>query len=161
MCLLVISQYLLQFKYTYNYTKLSLLKAYIAIHKFDIICLSETHLDCSTISDDDNLEILGCNLIRSNHPSNNKRGGVCIFYKDFLPLRVLSFQYLQELKIENGELEIGGNIYSFIFLFRSPRRSQDEFEKFIETLELNLERFCQSNLFLIMLTGDLNVKSKN
>ena len=44
-----------------NYIKLSLLKAYIAIHKFDIICLSETYLDSSTTSDDDNLAISGCN----------------------------------------------------------------------------------------------------
>ena len=63
----------------YNYTKLSSLKAFIAVHKFDIICLSET------ISDD-NLEISGYGLVRSDHPSNNKRGGVCVYYKIFLPL---------------------------------------------------------------------------
>ena len=78
----------------HNYTKLFLLKAYIAIPKFDIICLSETYLDSSTTSDDDDLAISGYNLIRSDHPSNNKRGGVCIYYKNFLPLRVLSIQYL-------------------------------------------------------------------
>ena len=37
----------------HNYTKLFLLKAYIAVHKFDIFCLSETYLDSSTTSDDD------------------------------------------------------------------------------------------------------------
>ena len=73
----------------HNYIKLFLLKAYIAIHKFDITCLSETYLDSSTTPDDDNLAISGNNLIRSDHPSNNKRGGVCIYYKNFLPLRVL------------------------------------------------------------------------
>ena len=51
--LLVISQYVI----THNYNKLILLKVYIAIHKFDIIGLSETYLDSSTTSDDDNLEI--------------------------------------------------------------------------------------------------------
>ena len=79
----------------HNYIKLFLLKAYITIHKFDIICLSETYLDSSTTSDDDNLAISGYNLIRSDHPSNNKRGGVCIYYKNFLPLLVLSIQCLQ------------------------------------------------------------------
>ena len=78
----------------HNYTKLFLLKAYIAIPNFDIICLSETYLDSSTTSDDDDLAISGYNLIRSDHPSNNKRGGVCFYYKNFLPLRVLSIQYL-------------------------------------------------------------------
>ena len=60
----------------HNYTKSFLLKAYIAIHKFDIIYLLETYLDSSTTSDRNNLSILGYNLIRSDHPSSNKCGGV-------------------------------------------------------------------------------------
>ena len=32
---------------SYNYTKLFSLKAHIAVHKFDIICFSETYLDLS------------------------------------------------------------------------------------------------------------------
>ena len=64
----------------HNYAKVFLLKAYIAVYKFDITCISETYLDTSIISDDGNLEVLGYNLIRSDHPSNSKRGGVCIYY---------------------------------------------------------------------------------
>ena len=37
----------------HNYTKLFALKAYIAIHKFDIVFLSETYLYSSTSSGDD------------------------------------------------------------------------------------------------------------
>ena len=65
----------------YNYAKILLLKAYIAILRFDIICISETYLDSSTSSDDNDLEISGYNLIRSDHPSNNKLGGICLYYK--------------------------------------------------------------------------------
>ena len=136
-----------------------LLKAYIAIHKFDIICLSETYLDSSTTSHDDDLSNSGYNLIRSDHPSNNKRGGVCIYYKNFFLLRVLSVQYLQECI--NFELNIGGKICNFIYLYRSPSQTQDKFEKFIDNLELHLETLCQNNPFLIVLIGDLNAKSKN
>ena len=100
----------------------------------------------------------GHNLIRPDHPSNNKRGGVCIYYKNFLPLRVLSIQYLQECI--NFELNIGGKICNFISLYRSTSQTQDEFEKFIDNLELNLDILCQSP-FPIVLIGDLNAKSKN
>ena len=127
----------------HNYTKLFLLIAYIAIHKFDIICLSETYLDSSTTSDDDNLAISGYNLIRSDHPSNNKRGGVCIYYNSFLPLRVPSIQYLQECI--NFELNICGQTCNFISLYRSPSQTQDKFEQFIDNLELNLESLCQND----------------
>ena len=140
----------------YNYIELFLLKAYVAIHKFDIICLSETYLDSTTSSDDDNLAILEYNLMRSDHPSNNKHGGVCICYKHFLPLRVLSIEYLQECI--NFELNIVGKIRNFISLNRSPSQSQDEYEKFIDNLELSLETLCQNNPFIIVLIGDLNAK---
>ena len=143
----------------HNYSKLFLLKACIAIHKFDLICLSETYLDSSTTSDDDNLEISRYNLIHSDHSFNNTRSDVCIYYKTFLPLRVLSVQYLEECI--NFELNIGGKIWNFISLYRYPSQTQDEFEKFIENLELNLESLCQNNPFLMVLIGDLNAKPKN
>ena len=55
----------------HNYSKASLLKAYVVVYKFDMVCISETYLDSSSItSDDGNFEILGYNLIRSDHPSN-------------------------------------------------------------------------------------------
>ena len=145
----------------HNYTKLFLLKTYIAIHRLDIICLSETYLDSSTTSDDDNLAVLKYNLIRIDHPSNNKRGGVCIYYKNFLPLRVLSIQYLQECICKNFELNIGGKICNFISLYRSLSQTQDEFEKFFDNLELNLDILCQKKPFLTVLIEDLNAKSKN
>ena len=70
----------------HNYVKVFLL--------FDIICISETYLDSSTPSDDSNLEISGYTLVCSDHHSNNKREGVCIYYKSLLPLRILDVQYL-------------------------------------------------------------------
>ena len=55
----------------HNYAKLSLLKAYLLFHKFDIICLSETYLNSSNSPDDETLEISGYNLVRSDHPFNS------------------------------------------------------------------------------------------
>ena len=48
----------------HNYSKVSLLKAYLAVHKFDIVCLSETYLDSNTAPDIENLKISGYNLIK-------------------------------------------------------------------------------------------------
>ena len=143
----------------YNYTKLSSLKAFIAVHKFDIICLSETYLDSSVAPDDDNLEISGYSLVRSDHPSNNKRGGVCVYYKNFLPLRVLDIQYLHECI--NFELKIGDKLCNFVALYRSPSQTQDEFGKFSDNLELNLGTLSQKNPFLVVAIGDFNAKSKS
>ena len=65
----------------YDYSKLFVLHLYNSLHKFDIICLSETYLHSNTPLNDDNLEISSYTLLRSDHASNTKRGGVCLYYK--------------------------------------------------------------------------------
>ena len=56
----------------HNFSKISLLKAYNAIHTYDIICLSETYLNHDLLSANDNLKIPDYELIRVDHPSNQK-----------------------------------------------------------------------------------------
>ena len=46
----------------HNYAKVFLLKAYITVYKFDIICISDTYADTSITSDDGNLEIDGLTI---------------------------------------------------------------------------------------------------
>ena len=54
----------------HNYLIASPLRAYVAINKFDVVCLSETYLDSSKLYDDDNFNLPDYNLIRADHPSN-------------------------------------------------------------------------------------------
>ena len=68
---------------THNFIKISLLCAYVSSHNFNILCLSETYLDSSISSNDNNLTISGYDLYRADHPSNVKLGGgICIYYKN-------------------------------------------------------------------------------
>ena len=53
---------------------------------YDIICLTETFLDSLIENDDDRISIPGYNLLRTDHPSNAKRGFVSSYYKDHLPV---------------------------------------------------------------------------
>ena len=64
----------------HNFSKVSLLRAYIPVHKFDVICISETFPNSDTGFDDDNLKIEGYNIVRSDDPCTSKQGGVCIYY---------------------------------------------------------------------------------
>ena len=90
-------------------TKVSLLSAIISAHKLDIIYLSETYVNSETSPDDDNLEIPGYNMITKDHPSNTKRGGVCVYYKNksTLPFKLINIKYLQECF--TFEIRIGRN----------------------------------------------------
>ena len=55
----------------------SLEEAYNTIYEYDILCKSETYLDSSVSVLDTTLSLPGYNLVRSDHPSSIKRGGIC------------------------------------------------------------------------------------
>ena len=129
----------------HNFLKVSLLRAYITIHSFDVMCPSETYLDSSNSHDDNNLQIPGYNLYRVDHPLNIKRGGVCIYCKISLPLKIKNIQYLQECI--NFEIKIKGKLCNFITLYRSPNQCLDDFESFINNTELNLDSIMTNNPF--------------
>ena len=133
-----------------------LLKVYIAIPKFDIICISETYLDSSTPFVQ--FRNFWVHLSLSRPPCQQKRGGVSILYKSFLPLRILNVQYLQGSIF--FELKIAEKAWNFFSLYRSPSQIQDDFEAFTENLELNLENGAK-NPFLVVSTRDFNAKSTN
>ena len=80
----------------HNFAKLSLLTAYNLVHSFDIIYLSETYLNSETPPNDTRLELPGYNLFRSGQPSNNKKRGVCVYYKSTFPLKILNISNLDE-----------------------------------------------------------------
>ena len=70
----------------HDFIKLPLIEAYIATNNFDIACLSETFLDSTIPNDDNRIKIAGYSLVRADHLSNTKKGGVCTYYEDFLPV---------------------------------------------------------------------------
>ena len=68
---------------SHSFIKKDLLTAFNSIHNFDIIFLSETFLNSSYEIDSHVLNIPNYTLVRADHPSDSKRGGVCVYYKSF------------------------------------------------------------------------------
>ena len=139
--------------------KVSLLSAFLSVQKFDIICLSETYLNFKTSPDDDNLEIPGNNIIRKNRPCNTKRGGVCVYYKNTLPFKLINIKYLQECI--TFERRIWRKCCKFICLYRSPSQTNDKLKSLLKKFELTLDKTHEDNPFMISVLGDFNAKSKN
>ena len=142
----------------HSYLKVSLLRAHVAINKFDVVFLSKTFVDSSNLSDDDNFNLHGCNVVRADHPSNTKKGGVCIYFINPLPLKVLDIQLLQDFI--DFEIKIAEKTCNFISLYRSPKQSKDEFETFADNLEVNFDSVALGNPYLIVVLGDFNAQTK-
>ena len=48
----------------------------------------QRHILTTTALNDENIAITGYNLLRADHVSNCKRGGVCVYYKSSFALRL-------------------------------------------------------------------------
>ena len=56
---------------------------------------------------------------------------------------------------------IENKICNFITLHKCPSQKQDDFQAFIDNLEMNLETLVQKYPFLTTVIGDFKAKSKN
>ena len=102
------------------------------------------------------MEIAGYNLVREDHPSNSKRGGVCVYNERSLPFSVINVKYLQESIL--FELKIRVKCCNFSCLYRSPSETQDELDTFLNYFELTLDKIHENNLFMTVVLGDFNAK---
>ena len=141
----------------YDSTKISLLQAYITQHNYDIICLTETFLNSSILSDDNSIKIDGYNLIRSDHPSDSKNDGVCIYYKEHIPLilrddiNTLDNCLVTEIRSQNGKCFL-------TCIYRSPSQNQDELKKFCANFDIFLNNIYDELLLCSIVTGDFNAR---
>ena len=143
----------------HNFQKLELFQGFILSNKVDILCLFETFLNSDISCDDNNFQLRGFDLINAEYRSNTKRGEVCIYYRNFLPLKLINVHYLNECI--TVKIKLGDKIWNFVFLYRSTKQSEDDFENFFNNLELILDAVCTTNPFLIDAIDDFNAKSSN
>ena len=113
----------------HNKVKLSSVAAYNTIHKYDFICISETYLDSSVPTHDRDTLINGYYLIRADHPSNNKTGGVCIYYRESLAVQLVETNYLSKCLL--CEVSINDKKGNVAVLYRSLSQNSLEFDNFI------------------------------
>ena len=145
--------------YAHNFSKVLLLRVYHSIHKFGAICKCETLLNSDTAYDDENLMIEGYNIVWSEHSPNSGRGGVGLYYKNSLVLKISHIKYFQECIV--FQVLISKKLCNFISLYQSPSRSNHVFDQFSDNLELTLDEVADRNPFLIVVLGDFNLKSEN
>ena len=89
-------------------------------------------------------------MVRANHPANSKCEGVCMYYKNCLPLKVLYIRFIHE-SIALGYKSMTNYVVS----------SYDDFVLFLDNFELTIESLAQKNPFLMVALGDFNAKSSN
>ena len=96
----------------------------------------------------------GYKLIRADHPNNIKRGGVCIYYKESLPVRVISIPYFNEALLL--EMSCNNKKVMVSVIYRSPSQTNDEFDTFLSNFQMLLNDINNRKPSLSVVTGDFN-----
>ena len=95
----------------------------------------------------------GYKLIRADHPNNIKRGGVCIYYKESLPVRVISVSYFNEALLL--QMSYNNKKVMVSVIYRSPSQTNDEFDTFLSNFQMLLNDINNRKPSLSV-TGDFN-----
>lgn len=99
-----------------DFSRVSLLNVLNTTPKYDIISLCETSLSKDEIVPENIRQ--GYHYHPCNHPSGDKKGGVGIFYKDSLPIKIRSDLSFDECIV--AELLFGRKKIFFTVLYRNP-----------------------------------------
>lgn len=138
--------------------KISLIEAYNSIHRFDVIAISESMLNSSISNEDIFIEGFSKEIYRNDHPSNTRKGGVCLYFREGLPIkRRTDLELMQEMIVT--EIRIARKKIFFIAVYRSPSQNSEQFEHFIASLQMALNQLRGERPHSLIITGDLNCRS--
>ena len=142
-----------------EFHRVSLIEANNVIIDYDIISLCETSLNDS-LSVPDNI-LNGYLYHPCNHPSGEKKGGVGIFYKASLPLKIREDLSFPECIVT--EMRFGRKKIFFTVLYRNPiiKAETPEFSEFITNFENLVLKIKIENPYVMLFAGDFNAQSQS
>ena len=142
-----------------DFYRITLLEAHNTEHNYDIISLCETSLN-DTVQVPENI-LPGYKFHPCNHPDGNRSGGVGIFYRETLPLRIRQDLSFDECIV--SEVIVGHKRIFFTVLYRNPHSKaySAEFNSFLENLENLHLKIRNEKPYAMFFTGDFNGHSQS
>ena len=96
------------------------------MYKYDVIALSETMLDRKVCDEDICIVGFSKEVFCSDHPSDIKVCGVCMHFREGLPIsRRKSHELLQDTIV--AEVNIWRKKISMVTIYRSPSQNSEQF----------------------------------
>ena len=99
------------------------------------------------------ISINGCNLVRADHPTNNKRDSECIYYREWLFVQLNKINYLNECLL--CEVSFNNKKGCIAALYRSTSQNWLEFDNSISIFKRCLVIFTLLTLIFKLLLAIL------
>ena len=99
-------------------------------------------------------------MVRYDHPSESKKGGVCIYYKE----HILVIRYDNLFTLDNclvTEIRSQSGKCSLTYAYHSPSQSQEEFKIFCTNFDILLSQINDKFPLCSIVTGDFHTHCTN
>ena len=141
-----------------NFHRVRLIEARNSLFNYDLTSICETSLNDSIKLPD--ILPTGYTFVHSKNPANTLHGGVGLFYKNSLPIKIrydLSFD--ESIVVE---LKFGRKKIFFTVLYRSPASNYNspEFMDFLSNFSDLYTKINNENPYASFFTGDFNGHSQ-
>ena len=141
-----------------NFHRVRLIEAHNSLFNYDLISICETSLNDSIKLTD--ILLTDYTFVHSKNPANTRHGGVGLFYKNSLPIKIrydLSFD--ESIVVE---LKFGRKRIFFTVLYRSPASNytSPEFMDFLSNVSNLYTKINNENPYASFFTGDFNGHSQ-
>ena len=140
-----------------NFDRVQLIEAHNSLFDYDLIAINETSLNDSIVIPDVLLE--NYTFINANSATNQRHGGVGLFYKNSLPLKVREdLSFAESIVIE---LKFRRKSIFYTILYRSPAFSHNspEFVEFLNNFKKLHTEISAEKPLAMLFTGDFNAHS--
>ena len=144
-----------------EYARTPLIETIQATYSFVLFGVCESSL-CPDIPNED-IRIGGFSPepFRSDKPINTRNVGVCLYYKENLPIKrrvdLELFIYLNETIVV--EIKINRDKRFFVLSYRHPNQLTNEVYDYIKSLENIYDRIRNENPTVTIISGDFNARS--
>ena len=136
------------------------MQALSVTHDYYVICLLERFIYLSTSNEDVRIGVEGYSLPLADHPSNKKQRGVCMYYKELLPItKKRLLMHLKRMYSYNNYSGLKKLFFSC--LYSSLSKTKEKFEAICIDENSPLSKVNDLNIPLSVTTGDYNTRYSN
>ena len=141
-----------------EYARIPLIETLQSTYDFDLFGVCESMLNSSITNEDIFINGFSADPFRSDKAANIRNGGVCLYFKESLPIkRRRDLEKLPETIV--AEIKLKKKKVFFVLSYRHPNMSNDESVVYMNKLENIYDSIRKENPTVSILCGDFNARS--
>ena len=141
-----------------DYARIPLIESFQATYDFDFFGVCESSLTGNIPNENILIEGFSHDPIRADKPEDSRNGGVCLYFKENLPIRSRSdLATLPETIV--AEIKLNRKKNFFVLSYRHPNIPSSEFDEYVKSLETIYEKINLENPSVTIISGDFNARS--